>query len=309
MKNERKTIAFIGSIKVFFFRFGDKIKAIVYKNKSRKSVNPEVYRILKRKKLTRAKLKDLIKINDWTAMTVDNSAYNGNPEQKAVAEAIRKYVLKMFGTGSKQKGFAVISRYYSDSNPLMLLLNKFADIVVHYVMELKYNRPELAEKILSRYNLEGPTLNEKSDIYVLNTIKAAIDQTDFVAVAKTLRENSDEQDFNTAVPDNHRYIDHLRRYEHTRADAKVISVEEMSNEDSEERYIYDDYDFEETTLEEKYERFLASLNDTDRTIIEMSRQGYTQNQIAEKLGYANNSPVSKHLDKLYGQCKAFITTV
>ena len=308
MKTERKTITFIGSIKVFFFRFSDKIKAIIYKNKFRESVAPEVYRILKRKKLTRAALKELIKVNDWTAMTVDNSAYNGNPEQKAMAEAIRKYVLNMFGTGSKQKGFAVISRYYSDSNPLMLLLNKFADIVIHYVMELKYNRPDLAEKILSRYNLDNPELDKKADTYVLNSIKAAIDQTDFVAVAKTLRENSDEQDFNTAVSDNHRYIDHLRRYEHTRAETKVISVEEISDENPKERYIYDEYNFEETTLEEKYEKFLASLNETDRTIIEMSRQGYTQNQIAEKLGYANNSPVSKHLDKLYYQCKAFITS-
>lgn len=55
--------------------------------------------------------------------------------------------------------------------------------------------------------------------------------------------------------------------------------------------------------------FCETLNDVDATIFHMREDGYTQDQIAERLGYKNHSPVAKRLKKLRERWDEFMLEI
>ena len=63
--------------------------------------------------------------------------------------------------------------------------------------------------------------------------------------------------------------------------------------------------------DEKYDRLLQTFcktlkDDVDQQIVYMCDEGLNQTQIAEKLGFANHSAVSKRIAKIYKKCCAFL---
>ena len=59
-----------------------------------------------------------------------------------------------------------------------------------------------------------------------------------------------------------------------------------------------DYFEEDTCLKLDYEHFKLLLNETDRTLLYLKEQGYTQTEIAKVMGYANHTTISKHFKKI-----------
>ncbi len=46
------------------------------------------------------------------------------------------------------------------------------------------------------------------------------------------------------------------------------------------------------------ERFMATLSEKDRQILELRVEGYTYQEIADKVGYITHSAVKKRIDKI-----------
>jgi len=93
-------------------------------------------------------------------------------------------------------------------------------------------------------------------------------------------------------------MDFHRKYYHTRASTKVEPIINDYGEDGEEEAIYAPYmpdEFAEIEFRIWFEGFLERLNEKDRQIIKLLEEGYTQEEIADMLGYANHSGISKRV--------------
>ncbi len=108
------------------------------------------------------------------------------------------------------------------------------------------------------------------------------------------------EDFNESVVQNFSKIDFDRKWTHSRSETgaalsleglidafqDALPVEQVDNAEEEVELI----DFEKKVLEK--------LNETDKEIYLLKKQGYTQIEITEKLSFKNSSAVSKRLAKI-----------
>ena len=99
--------------------------------------------------------------------------------------------------------------------------------------------------------------------------------------------------------------DFYRQWYHTRTKHPLISLEcfmedYAESHDGEEWEIHDEtQDFEEHVLSEiEVNRFLETLTDKDRQILELRMKGQPLEEIAEKLGYKTHSAVLKRIRKI-----------
>lgn len=114
------------------------------------------------------------------------------------------------------------------------------------------------------------------------------------------KKNSAHEDFNLSVTENRDKIDFDRKWDHLRTKlGKPLSLDELatSNPSALEngRSMFDSSDDEYEVLENQ---FLDSLNGADREIYLMRKQGLTQKEIAERLGYKSHSAVTKRMEKM-----------
>ena len=106
--------------------------------------------------------------------------------------------------------------------------------------------------------------------------------------------------------------DFIRQWYHTRAKHPQISLEGFretyaENHDGQEWDMPDSsQDVQEAVVSQAtVDQFRATLNKKDMAILEMRLQGYTLEEIAEKLGYQNHSGVLKRIRKIGQAYEAF----
>ena len=99
--------------------------------------------------------------------------------------------------------------------------------------------------------------------------------------------------------------DFIRQWYHTRTRHPMVSLEGFrdayaENHDGQEWDAPDSsQDVQETvTSQATVNQFKATLSEKDMAILEMRMQGYTLEEIAEKLGYKNHSGVLKRIRKI-----------
>ena len=112
-------------------------------------------------------------------------------------------------------------------------------------------------------------------------------------IVKTHRDHRDYSSMSSHVK-----MDFHRQYYHTRAKTKVEPIIDEYGENGEEEVIYAPYtpnEFANLEFRMWFDGFLKRLNDKDKKIISLLEQGYTQEEIAEMLGYSNHSGVSKRI--------------
>ena len=72
-----------------------------------------------------------------------------------------------------------------------------------------------------------------------------------------------------------------------------------NHDDAEWDMIDESFDLEgDTASKVDLERFMETLSDTDRQILQLRLEKYTYQEIADKVGYATHSAVKKHIDKI-----------
>lgn len=122
-------------------------------------------------------------------------------------------------------------------------------------------------------------------------------------VNKIVQEHRAHDDFSkrrTAV-----HIDFLRKYYHTRTKYKSVSLQDV---DGEHEYIPDNsQDIENVIGNDWVEKFYGWLgNRKDIEICKLLFLGMTQKEIAKRLGYSNNSGVSKRVAQIRDILSAFV---
>lgn len=112
-------------------------------------------------------------------------------------------------------------------------------------------------------------------------------------VYEVVRTHRDHRDFSSRM--SNVKIDFQRQYYHTRASTKVISD---SDENGEPVYAPMTNAFDEVETRLWFDVFLKRLDEKDRQIVKLLEEGYTQQEIAKNLGYANHSAVAKRYKKI-----------
>ena len=213
---------------------------------------------------------------------------------------------------------------FSDDSPLVSLEKTDETLVSGIVMELRENE-EALDRIFDSYcriteeccieeiakyaeetgkDPDDMTEEELETIFnrvvdeFLGKMMSLFLQTQSVPELVELQKSmATHEDFNESVVQNFSKIDFDRKWTHSRSEAgaplsldglidafqDAIPVEPVDNAEEEVELI----DFERKVFE--------SLDETDKEIYSMKKQGYTQNEIAEKLGFKNASVVSKRL--------------
>ena len=242
-------------------------------------------------------LKELFKMNDFTTMQVYEESDLTDDEKSDIAYISDLYS-KPWDKLTKEKGLSGHISYYSKDNPLVVLRNKTARVVSENVYRLIDEYPDRAEEILGQFApyFDAP---EKADTFLQNGVNTAMNVMQFSELVKEVKDNPAEEDF-SRKQQNYPRIDFERKWYHTRAKTTVESIEDID-----EQNISAD-DIEDVVFSNiRIKDFWDSLNEEDKTILHLTMQGLTQQEIAEKLGFADHSVISKRIKKLKTK---FLTT-
>ena len=119
-----------------------------------------------------------------------------------------------------------------------------------------------------------------------------MDAMAFGEVAETVDSNLTHEDFSNRKQ-NYPKQDFNRKWNHTRTKTQVVSMSDVD-----EKYPAEDaFDLAEAKA------VIGALPDEDRKILLLHIQGYTQKEIAKKLGYKTHSTIGKKLKKIKSQLK------
>lgn len=139
--------------------------------------------------------------------------------------------------------------------------------------------------------------------------KHGIDKHNLQPIIDCVKQNRCHEDYDARM--SNPKIDFYRKWNHSRAKTKVVSLDAMiENENnqsvssSEEYYdILDQViDYNKISFEHNsvymmnIKRYVDTLNETDKEIFKLKHNGYTQKEIAKKLGYKTHSAVGKRIN-------------
>ena len=102
--------------------------------------------------------------------------------------------------------------------------------------------------------------------------------------------------------------DFLRKWHHDRS-GKAISLEELMESGGEFSQVADPRaDFEKSVLSQMQIDTFASghISDTDKEILKLRMEGYTEQEIADRVGYKTASAVHKRIAKIAGAYEDFV---
>ena len=161
-----------------------------------------------------------------------------------------------------------------------------------------------AESFLRNANEEFGYVPEGEIDEVLRIIVSqAMERHHINEVLQVVEEHRCFEDFDCRK--SNQKTDFIRRWYHTRTRHPQISLEGFretyaENHDGQEWDATDSsQDLQETVVSQAtVEQFKESLSEKDMAILEMRMQGYTMEEIAEKLGYKNHSGVLKRIRKI-----------
>lgn len=128
----------------------------------------------------------------------------------------------------------------------------------------------------------------------LNTLQQVYKLPEIFDMQKEL---SADEDFNGSVAINYDKMDHDKKINHTRTKfGAAVSLDEIYERADDSEYglgLYEEINQVENPESEVEKIFLSVLDDEEKKIYFLLKQGRTQQEIAEALGYKTHSAVSK----------------
>ena len=122
---------------------------------------------------------------------------------------------------------------------------------------------ELTDAILSQFDFTDPDIYKKADDFLHNAVNTMLDVMEYDKLAAIIHEASSDEDFNTNLQTSFRHKDHIRRWEHTDAKAKVtLSPNPGAGLKTATRSVED-----EAIANIMMEKFTLSLDPIDRKIL------------------------------------------
>lgn len=272
-------------------------------------------------------LKEYFQRNDYTAFKPTYNPSRASQAQLKLYMKAKCFFKDKWLSVQKSMGGKGSLRNFSANYPLQVLEKADEDLIAGTVGDILLD-DELTTQVIDSFfeMMEGP-LSSGFTSYAASVGKTPDDLTDEeirVVVGKiadlfleqmmglmmqsqsvpeilgVVKKNGAHEDFNLSVTENRDKIDFDRKWDHLRTKlGKPLSLDELatSNPSALEngRSMFDSSDDEYEVLENQ---FLDSLNGADREIYLMRKQGLTQKEIAERLGYKSHSAVTKRMEKM-----------
>ena len=144
---------------------------------------------------------------------------------------------------------------------------------------------------------------DKLDLALNNVVPKVMEQYNIKAILDVAKEYRCFEDYNYC--NSNQKTDFFRKWYHSRTKHPQISLDgymdeykknhngqswnpEDPNQNTEERIL----------SEVMIKQFMESLSEKDRKILHMRMEGYSQKEIAQRLGYSNHSGVQKRITKI-----------
>lgn len=256
---------------------------------------------------TMDELREFFKSNDWSASNLAD--FDNLPQEDIENIAfISKLINKKWDKLAYEKGLN-LSPYKShkEDNSLLKLRNETTLNIGGALNKLLNEKPEELEEVLSAFAESDPALfkTENADKFLENAVNTLMDVMQYEELAKIFKEMPAQEDFNNGEY-NLRSIDFYRKWNHTRSKYKTVSTNGLDDKTDDEGNLieYEVKDEFQSKVEDKavgnivQNNFWDTLSDTDKKLLTLRMQGYSQAEIADMLAYKTHSAVTKRLEKL-----------
>ena len=254
--------------------------------------------LLNEKEITLDKLREAFRENDFSTLPVrDPSEYN--EKELKLYNKVLKYVNAEWKSISKALGLTHPQDCYSKDYPPELIRDRVQRIIADNVVKLRNDRKafwNVLKTIIIPRVLRGSNGNKE----LHNNTNALMQTLDIKGLSETAKEFSCDENFNQNKALNYPKMDHDKKWNHTRAQIKVESLDELSESSptGEPPQISDKTNIETTAdIHILIEKLRDSANEQERAIIKLLSEGYNQSEIAQKLG-VSQSTVSRKISKL-----------
>ena len=144
---------------------------------------------------------------------------------------------------------------------------------------------------------------EDIEVYLNHTVKSVMAKYEMYEILNIAKEFRCHEDFD--YRHSNQKTDFIRKWYHTRTQHQVISLDAEIDKYAEyndgQELVFEgsSQNTEEQVISEvMVKQFMESLSEKDRKILKMRLEGYTQEEIAEELGYKNHSGVQKRITKI-----------
>lgn len=253
--------------------------------------------LLNEEEITLDKLRDHFLNNDFSTMPVkDPSKYT--EKQLKLYNRVLRIINSEWRLISKSLGLTHPQECYSKDFPPELIRDRVQRIIADNVVKLCDNKKTFW-KMLWHFIVPMFLKRKSSDDALHNTTNALMQTLDIEGISKTAKEYSCDEDFNPNKALNYPRMDHIKKWNHTRAKMKVESLDEMAERfpDGESPQIPDKTNVETAAdIHILLENLIDSSTEQEREIISLLSEGYTQSQIAERLG-VSQSTISRKIKK------------
>lgn len=247
--------------------------------------------------ITMDKLRDYFHNNDFSTLPVkDPSEYT--EKQLKLYNRVLRIVNAEWKSISKSLGLTHPQNCYSKDFPPELIRDRVQRIIADNVVKLCNNKGTFW-KMLWHFIVPMFFKRKSSDEALHNTMNALMQTLDIEGLSKTATEFSCDEDFNPNKAINYPRMDHIKKWNHSRAKMKVESLDELSERSpSDEPPQIPDKTNVETAADIHIliENLINSATEQEREIIYLLSKGYTQTEISKRLGISQ-STVSRKVKK------------
>ncbi len=253
--------------------------------------------LFNKEEITLDRLREQFHNNDFSTMPVkDPSEYT--EKQLKLYNRVLRIVNSEWKSISKSLGLTHPQECYSKDFPPELIRDRVQRIIADNVVRLCDNKKTFW-KMLWRFIIPMFLKRKSSDEALHNTTNALMQTLDIEGISKTAKEYSCDEDFNPNKALNYPRMDHIKKWNHTRAKMKVGSLDEMAERfpDDESPQIPDKTNVETAAdIHILIESLINSSTEQEREIISLLSEGHTQSEIAERLG-VSQSTISRKIKK------------
>ena len=240
---------------------------------------------------TKDELRDFFRKNDWTAAKpYDLSKLN--PDDAGTAVYVKDVFNSLWDQSAARHGQKSPPKCFTKDYPPEVLKDAVGDIVAGKVTEILNDDKQL-ETILTPFFEKGNE-EERADPFVSNAMDTLLDTVGYGDILAAAKEIGTVEDFSKR-PINYPRRDFEDKWNHPRAKTKIAFSSNAADNalEQEENQIHDEV--EDNLF---VQDFFKRLDPTDAKIVRLAMDGFTHEQIAEKLGFKTHSAVTKRLQKL-----------
>lgn len=249
------------------------------------------------KEITLDKLRENFHENDFSTLPVKDPSEYSEKELK-LYNRVLQLVNGEWRTISKSLGLTHPQDCYSKDFPPELIRERVQRIIADNIVKICSNKRTFWN-MLWHFIVPMFLKGKNADEALHNTTNALMQTLDIEGLSKSAKEFSCDEDFNPNKALNYPKMDHDKKWNHSRAKIKVESLDQMAelSPTGEPPQVSDKTNIETTAdVHILIENLLDSVTEQEREIIGLLSEGYTQSEIAKKLG-VSQSTISRKMSK------------